>query len=120
MIYCAGRSGRQGFALHGLAACDVPLGTPRPLTVRAGSPDTHLAPLATIPHESSGLAEGRGRSGRDRLHHFRIAYGSALEAASHLELLAAAGVVDGERVRELLSLLDRVRALTWRLIHPRR
>ena len=55
----------------------------------------------------------------DRLHHVRIAYGSALEAESHLELFAAAGTVDGERVRSLLALADRVRALTWRLAHPR-
>ena len=91
----------------------------------AGSVPPRLKPIAeqlvrSAASVPANLAEGRGRTGRDRVHHFRIAYGSALEAASHLELLAAAGAVDGERVRAVLALLDRVRALTWRLVHPRR
>jgi len=57
---------------------------------------------------------------RVRIHHFRIAYGSALEAGSLLELLARLGAVDQQRATATLELLDRVRALTWRLIHPRR
>ena len=42
----------------------------------------------------ANLAEGHGRSGRDRLHHWRIAYASAKEVDVHLRLLAAAGAVD--------------------------
>ncbi|MEP0775734.1 MAG: four helix bundle protein, partial [Acidobacteriota bacterium] len=69
---------------------------------------------------AANLAEGAGRAGRDRLHHWRIAYASALEADSHLRLLLGAGAVDAVRATQALELLDRVRALTWRLIHPRR
>ncbi len=65
------------------------------------------------------LAEGSGRAGRDRQQHWRIAYGSALEAGSAVALLADAAVLDRERGREALELLDRVRAMTWRLLHPR-
>ncbi len=65
------------------------------------------------------LAEGSGRAGRDRLQHWRIAYGSALEAGSALGLLVDAASLDPERSRQAVELLDRVRAMTWRLLHPR-
>ena len=66
------------------------------------------------------LAEGAGRCGRDRLHHWRIAYGSALEARTALELLVATGRVDPAAAATADALLDRVAAMTWRLMHPRR
>ena len=66
------------------------------------------------------LAEGAGRRGRDRLHHWRIAYGSALEARTALELLAATGCVDAETAASADALLDRVAAMAWRLVHPAR
>ena len=68
----------------------------------------------------ANLAEGAGRVGRDRKHHWRIAYGSALEVGSHLELLNRVGAIDAVKVREAIDLFDRVRALTWRLIHSKR
>ena len=68
----------------------------------------------------ANLAEGSGRTGRDRVHHWGIAYGSALEVDSHLRLLLNAGVVDQAKAHEALQLFDRVRALTWRLLHPKR
>ncbi len=67
----------------------------------------------------ANLAEGAGRWGQDRRHHWRIAYASGLEADTHLRLLAAAGAGDAASTAEALALLDRVRALTWRLLHPR-
>ena len=66
------------------------------------------------------LAEGAGRRGRDRLHHWRIAYGSVLETRTALELLVATGSVDAEVAAHAAELLDRVAAMTWRLTHPRR
>ena len=67
----------------------------------------------------ANLAEGHGRVGRDRLHFWRIAYGSAKEVDSHLRLLAHAGAIDGSSANRVLELLDEVRAITWRLLHPR-
>ncbi len=61
------------------------------------------------------LAEGAGREGRDRRHHYRIAYGSAREAGVALVLLEAAGAVTDTSTAQ--ALLDRLRALTWRLTH---
>jgi four helix bundle protein len=66
----------------------------------------------------ANLSEGHGRSGRDRLHHWRIAYASAKEVDSLLRLLAAACAVDSQRVDVALDLFDQVRAMTWRLLHP--
>ena len=63
------------------------------------------------------LAEGAGHIGGSRKHHWRIAYGSALESSSALGLLEAAGKVDPQRSAEAEALLDRCRAMTWRLIH---
>ena len=66
------------------------------------------------------LAEGAGRHGRDRVHHWRIAYGSALEARTALELLVATGYVDAEAAAAADALLDRVAAMAWRSAHPAR
>jgi four helix bundle protein len=67
----------------------------------------------------ANLAEGHGRSGRDRLHHWRIAYGSAKEVDSHLRLLVHARAVDVAQATAALQLFDEVRAMAWRLLHPK-
>ena len=67
----------------------------------------------------ANLAEGQGRSGRDRQHFWRIAYASAKEVDSHLRLLAHVGVVDGPGIATVLATFDEVRAMTWRLLNPR-
>jgi four helix bundle protein len=61
------------------------------------------------------VAEGNGRKGQDRTHHFSIAYASAREATVALQLLAAVGVVGEGDYAHLTQLVDRVKALTWRL-----
>ena len=66
----------------------------------------------------ANLAEGHGRFGRDRQHHWRIAYASAKEVDSHLRLLAAAGAVNGIGAENALETFDQVRAMTWRLLNP--
>ena len=66
----------------------------------------------------ANLAEGHGRTGRDRLHFWRIAYASAKEVDSHLKLLAHAGAVNRTRIKRALSTFDEVRAMTWRLLNP--
>ncbi len=67
----------------------------------------------------ANLAEGQGRSGRDRAQLWRIAYGSAKEVDTHLRLLAAAGAVDRSEAAIALDGFDEVRAMTWRLLNPR-
>jgi four helix bundle protein len=65
----------------------------------------------------ANLAEGHGRTGRDRLHFWRIAYASAKEVDSHLILLVQAGVVNGTKVNRALETFDEVRAMTWCLLN---
>jgi four helix bundle protein len=65
----------------------------------------------------ANLAEGHGRTGRDRLHFWRIAYASAKEVDSHLRLLAQAGVLSSTKADRALSTFDEVRAMTWRLLN---
>ena len=67
----------------------------------------------------ANLSEGHGLSGRDRMHHWRIAYGSAKEVDTHLRLLSGAGAIDSTQATTAIQLFDDVRALTWRLLHPK-
>jgi four helix bundle protein len=67
----------------------------------------------------ANLSEGHGRIGRDRAHFWRIAYGSAKEVDVHLRLLVRAGAVDADFARQIRQSFDEVRAMTWRLLHPR-
>ena len=67
----------------------------------------------------ANLAEGHGRSGRDRIHHWRIAYASAKEVDTHLRLLAGVHAFQRENADHALQLFDDVRAMTWRLLNPK-
>ncbi|MCP4896368.1 MAG: four helix bundle protein [bacterium] len=67
----------------------------------------------------ANLAEGHGRFGRDRFNHWRIAYGSAKEVDVFLHLLAGSGSIDSTKADAVIQLFDRVRAMTWRLIHKK-
>ena len=78
--------------------------------------DQVIRSASSIP---ANLAEGHGLTGKSRLHHYRIAYGSAKEVEVHLRLLVGTGVVEPARAGEALALFDRLRAMTWRLLHPR-
>ena len=91
------------------------------LARRVPAPLTSLADqvVRSATSVAANLSEGHGRSGRDRLHHWHIAYASAKEVDTHLRLLAGAGAVDVGRARVALDLFDQVRAMTWRLLHPR-
>ena len=78
--------------------------------------DQAIRSASSVP---ANLAEGHGRIGRARTNHYRIAYGSAKEVDVHLRILVSAGAVDGSKADEALELFDRVRAMIWRLVHPR-
>ncbi len=68
---------------------------------------------------AANLAEGQGRSGRDRAQFWRIAYGSAKEVDTHLRLLAASGAINPSEAAIALDGFDQVRAMTWRLLYPK-
>jgi four helix bundle protein len=66
------------------------------------------------------LAEGARRSGKDRLHLYRVAAGSAAEVRAALALARAWTFAPPARLATAEALLDRVLAMLWRLTHPRR
>jgi four helix bundle protein len=78
--------------------------------------DQAIRAASSVP---ANLSEGQGRFGRDRLHHYRIAYASAMEVDTFIRLLSSAGVVPASQAEKAVELFDRVRAMTWRLIHPK-
>ncbi len=64
------------------------------------------------------LAQGHGRTGRDRPHFWRTAYASAKEVDSHLRLLEQAGVISSAKTQTARKAFDEVRAMTWRSLNP--
>jgi four helix bundle protein len=62
------------------------------------------------------IAEGGGRFGRDRLQHYRIAYGSCQEAKTTVEILVLSGRLDRETGRRWWSRLHRVGGMLWGLM----
>jgi four helix bundle protein len=63
------------------------------------------------------LGEGRRRSGKDRIHLWRVAAGSADEVVASLRVAEALGCLDGASIAPALALCDRVLAMVWRLTH---
>jgi four helix bundle protein len=61
------------------------------------------------------LGEGRRRTGKDRLHHWRVAAGSAEETLTCLRVAEAWGYLGPSDMEKALRLLDRVLAILWRL-----
>ena len=66
------------------------------------------------------LAEADGSEGGNRRARIRTAYGSLFETRKGLKLAAAWGYVGREEVDAVETMLDRVGAMTWRRLHPRR
>jgi len=93
-------------------AIKLAMRVPAPLKPLA---DQVIRSASSVP---ANLAEGRGRTGRDRLHHWRIAFGSAREVDTHLHLLVATGAVNASQAETALQLFDDVRAMTWKMPHP--
>ena len=64
------------------------------------------------------LAEGARRTGKDRLHLYRVAAGSAAEVRAALAVGRAWGWIGSAALAPAEALLDRVLAMLWRLTHP--
>jgi four helix bundle protein len=61
------------------------------------------------------VAEGRGRDGKDRRHHWRIARGSAEEVGAILEVAQAFGDLPTAAAAEARSTLVRIQQMLWRM-----
>jgi four helix bundle protein len=63
------------------------------------------------------VSEGSRRVGKDRIHLWRVAAGSADEVAASLRVAEAFGYVQSAGTGRSLELCDRVLAMLWRLTH---
>ena len=61
------------------------------------------------------VSEARERAGKDRAHLFRVAFGSAAETRTALEIAIAWSWVPAEDAADALATLDRLCAMLWRL-----
>src|SRR3954464_5982986 len=82
------------------------------------------APLAdqlrrSVESVGLNLGEARWRSGKDRTNRYRLAAGSAQEAHTALRIAEAWGYVGEAQTLGSVALLERIMAMSWRLIHPR-
>jgi four helix bundle protein len=64
------------------------------------------------------IAEAYPMPGADRARRFRIAGAEAAECHAGLDLLEIGGELKGSALSELRALLDRTRAMLWRLGRP--
>ena len=101
-------------------ALEVALALVRSLREPVAAIRHHCPRLAAQIHDAASsvaanVSEGNRRVGRDRLHLFRVAAGSADETRTHLRVAEAWGYVSIEQVKVSLELVDRVLAMLWRL-----
>ena len=66
---------------------------------------------------SLNLSEGNRRNGKDRIHLWRIAAGSAAEVAASLRVAEAFGYLQAGAIARALTLGDRLLAIIWTLTH---
>ena len=88
-----------------------------PLLARLAGIDPKLADQLRRAAQSTTLniAEANRRRGRDRTNRFRTALGSAAEVASCVDVAVALGYAAAGDHADVLALVDRVRAMTYRL-----
>jgi four helix bundle protein len=90
-----------------------------PIELRIRSKNNSLAKQLASASESVALnlAEGRGRRDGDKRRHYEIASGSASELTAALRIAVAKRYVTWDELVEVESILDRLRAILWRLTH---
>ena len=88
-----------------------------PIETRIRQRSASLAKQLANASESIALNLGEGRSRRDgdKRRHFEIAAGSATEVGVALRIAVAKRYVTAAEVAEVDEVLDRVRAMLWRL-----
>ena len=94
----------------------------RPLIERIERRDRSLADPGRRATQSVilNVREGNRRAGRDRLHSFRIAAGSADELVGALDVAEVMGYLVPADLAAPLALADRVLAMLYRLANPGR
>jgi four helix bundle protein len=102
---------------HALDAAVTMIDELRPLVEALGRKDKDLQDQVRRAASSvvSNLGEGNERVGRDRLHAWRIAKGSARELRLQLRIAVGWGYLDEAEVRRVDEVADRVSAMLHRL-----
>ena len=85
--------------------------------LRLRDPGLHRQVRAAASSVALNLGEGNRRVGADRLHHFRIAAGSAEEVRTALRVAEAWGDLEQPAIGEALQILDRLLGMLWRLVN---
>jgi four helix bundle protein len=93
------------------------LSTLAPLLARLRVADLKLEDQArrAATSVSLNIAEANQRVGKDRRNRFRISLGSAAEVGAALDVAVALGYLVDRDVAQARALIDRVRAMTYRL-----
>ena len=86
--------------------------------LRVRDPDLFRQVRRAASSVALNISEGNRRAGKDRLHHFRVAAGSADELQTGLRVAAAWGDLREPSIAEPLRLLDRLLGMLWGLTHP--
>ena len=107
------------FEAHELALEAIKL--VRPIIEKTARHDMDLAKQMRRAATSapSNLAEGNRRRGGDRNHLFTVALGSADELKTQLRIVRAWAYVPDSQLDPAIEIVDRVCAMTHRLLHPR-
>ncbi len=88
----------------------------RPLAeIRKADSKLHSQLRTAAASISLNIAEGRGRVGKDRTHHWRIAHGSAEEVRAILRVAEALGDLEAGTCSRANAILDRVLQMLWRM-----
>ena len=85
--------------------------------LRSQDPDLYRQIRKAASSVSLNIAEGSGRSGKDRRYHYRVALGSAREVHAALHTACAWGDLEPKPLEPALEILDRLQGLLWGLTH---
>jgi len=108
--------------LHGLHAYQVALAFYRRLNaalVNIGRDHLSTQLLRAAESVALNVAEAHPTVGADRARRFRIAANEASECGAALDLLEVRATIDAHTLEQLRTLLDRERAMLWRLSRKR-
>ena len=85
--------------------------------IRTKNPSLAVQIEKAGPSVPLNLREGRRRIGKDRMHLWRTAAGSADEIHACLDVAEAWDYLTSDEIQQTLALTDRVLAMTWRMTH---
>ena len=109
----------KNFEAHDVALEAIKLVRPIIEKVARHDPDLARQMRKAATSAPSNLAEGNRRRGRDRSHLFSVALGSADELKTQLLVTRAWAYVPDSQLVPAIDIVDRVCAMTHRLLYPR-